>query len=99
MNSTMQLLSWFISFFIGFIYYFLLNFIIIRINSKNIIIKTFIDLIYIFLISFALIYTYYYFNGGYIHYGYPLFYVLGYFVSKKVNTSVKRLKKTIFLKK
>lgn len=99
MDNVTQLSSWLVSFVIGFVYYFLLNYIIIKINSKNIFIKIFLDTIYVILISLVLIYIYYWFNGGYIHYGYPIFYLLGYLAAKKVNRCVKRLKKALFLKK
>lgn len=99
MNNIIQLSSWIISFFVGFVYFFMLNYIIIKINSKKILIKIFLDIIYVIIASLTLMYIYYYFNGGYIHYGYPIFYIAGYFVAKKVNTCVKRLKKTFFLKK
>ena len=98
-NNVTQLGSWLIAIIIGIIYYFVLKFIILKINSNNIFIRIFIDIFYIFISSFLIIKTYYYFNGGYIHYGYLLFFAIGYFISRKVNNSVKRLKKTIFLKK
>lgn len=98
-NNYLQLSSWIISILLGFIYYYFINVIVTKLNSHNIIIKIFIDTLYILIISLLLIYIYYKFNGGYIHYGYPLFYTLGYIAAKIVNKSVNMLKKTFFLKK
>lgn len=98
-NNYLQLSSWMISIIIGLVYYYLLNTVFTKVNTYNIIIKIFIDIVFVTLVSALLIFTYYKFNGGYIHYGYPLFYILGYFVAKIVNKGVNNLKKTFFLKK
>ena len=97
-NSNLQLFSWIISLFIGFIYYFILNYIYIRLNFRNIFLKLIIDISYIFITFVILSYTYYKINNGVIHYGYPIFYVIGYYLANRVNICVKRLKKAIFLK-
>lgn len=97
-NSNLQLFSWIISLFIGFIYYFILNYIYIRLNFKNIFLKLIIDIFYIFITFVILSYIYYKINNGVIHYGYPIFYVIGYYLANRVNICVKRLKKAIFLK-
>lgn len=99
MNNFQQLDSWFVSFIIGFLYYLFLNYFILFFNSRNLFIRIVLDSFYIFIVSIGIIYFYFKYNNGYIHYGYPLFYILGYYVSKKVNYRVKALKKTFFLKK
>ena len=98
-SSSIQILSWFVSLIIGSIYYFYLKFILCKINSKNIILKFSLDVIYVLFFTYVVINVYYKLNGGYIHYSYPIFYLIGYLISYKVNMNVKLLKKTIFSKK
>lgn len=95
-SSNTQLFSLFISLIIGFVYYFVMKYIISKFNSCNLFLKIIIDLLYVLLLSLIIIYIYYKVNGGYIHFSYPLFYVCGYYAAFIVNKYVKIHGKTFF---
>ena len=87
-NTYLQLYSWILSFFIGIIYGFILDLFIKYTVINNVIIKVFKDVAFVFVMSILLIYIYYKFNGGYIHYGYLLFFILGYVFNNIVKNRV-----------
>lgn len=89
-SSNIQLLSFFISVCIGFMYFYFYRIVFNRLWFKT---KMFIflkDIIYILIVSTISIYVYYIVNNGYVHYSYVIFWVIGYMIGLKVNNYVKR---------
>lgn len=87
-SSSLQLYSWFISLIIGAVYYYINSIFIFRFKPKLLVLRLIYYSIFVFIVSFSLIYIYYKINNGYIHYSYPIFWIIGYYISFKVKSYV-----------
>ena len=92
-DNNLQLISWFSSIFIGFIYSFLILLYKKIIYNKAIIIKILSSIGLILLFSLLLIYFYYKVNGGYVHYSFIVFWICGGYLFYLVKSHVNRHKK------
>ncbi len=98
-SSPIQLYSLFFSVLLGSLYNFILNLYLIKINYKKIYFRCVFHTIFILFISIIVINIYFKINGGFIHYSYLLFWIIGYFITNKVKLYVKQQKKSKYYKK
>ena len=89
-NSNIQLFSFISSIMIGFIYCYLYKYYFKIFKKQKIIFLIFIDALFIIINLVSLIFLYMRINGGYIHYSFIIFWIIGYLVAIKVNKYVKR---------
>lgn len=98
-SPYLQLYTWFFLFIIGAAYYIVLNVFFFFSYKFKIVFRLFLYTLFVIFISSLIIILLFIFNGGIIHYTYALFFLLGYYVAKRVKVNVKRHKLSIFSKK
>lgn len=85
-NIKYQIVSWFLSYIIGYIYYFLFNITL----PKNIFLKILYSFSFVIFLSLFFMYLYYKFVFGFIHYSYFVFWIIGFYSAYKLKLYVKR---------
>jgi hypothetical protein len=92
-DNNLQLYSWIFSIMVGFLYAFSFHFFYKYTFCKRNIIKIILSFFYVITITFCGIFSYYKVNGGYIHYSFLVFWILGAYIFNIVKCTVKRHKK------
>lgn len=92
-DNNVQLLSWGVSIFIGFIYTFLLNILKKLTININFIYRLLFSFLFVLMVTILFISIYYKVNSGLIHYSYVVFWLSGGYLFYVVKSYVKRHKK------